>query len=250
MKLLLLLFAASSRLNRFSFNHHVSVRIHQRLRPEPEPEPEPSCVSFKSDRSKGLIIEFKSPGSPLSWRSTYTQDSSRKRVPQNMKLDSDSPNPKAVALRSDSGDFASFKRGAECPLPNPAGAILTKGPVEDTEYKDNPEEVDGWGKFYLPETVKMKVIGYVQGTPYCCDQLVLMTCEDQKVYGYDGDELHLVAKSMQQLLKKGIAYPAFESYYYGEAFKHMTEEAWEKVKQGPVGKRLDEEHRKLVASCK
>uniref|UniRef100_A0A3B5M9U0 SPRY-associated domain-containing protein n=1 Tax=Xiphophorus couchianus TaxID=32473 RepID=A0A3B5M9U0_9TELE len=53
MKLLLLLFAASSRLNRLSFNHHVSVRIHQRLKPEPEPEP--SCVSFKSDRSKQLL---------------------------------------------------------------------------------------------------------------------------------------------------------------------------------------------------
>ncbi|XP_023193652.1 NACHT, LRR and PYD domains-containing protein 12-like [Xiphophorus maculatus] len=41
-------------------------RIHQRLKPEPEPEP--SCVSLKSDRSKGLIIEFKSPGSPPSER--------------------------------------------------------------------------------------------------------------------------------------------------------------------------------------
>uniref|UniRef100_A0A3B5R824 NACHT domain-containing protein n=1 Tax=Xiphophorus maculatus TaxID=8083 RepID=A0A3B5R824_XIPMA len=53
MKLLLLLFAASSRLNRLSFNHHVSVRIHQRLKPEPEPEP--SCVSFKSNWSKDLL---------------------------------------------------------------------------------------------------------------------------------------------------------------------------------------------------
>ncbi|XP_044000248.1 NLR family CARD domain-containing protein 3-like isoform X1 [Gambusia affinis] len=41
-------------------------RIHQRLKPEPEPEP--SCVSFKSDRSKGIPIDFKSPGSPPSER--------------------------------------------------------------------------------------------------------------------------------------------------------------------------------------
>uniref|UniRef100_A0A3B5QW92 NACHT domain-containing protein n=1 Tax=Xiphophorus maculatus TaxID=8083 RepID=A0A3B5QW92_XIPMA len=34
----------------------------------PEPEPEPSCVSFKSDRSKNEIIDFKSPGSPPSER--------------------------------------------------------------------------------------------------------------------------------------------------------------------------------------
>ncbi|KAK5612381.1 hypothetical protein CRENBAI_006998 [Crenichthys baileyi] len=39
-------------------------RIHQRLKPEPEP----SCVSFKSDRSKGQIIHFRSPGSPSSER--------------------------------------------------------------------------------------------------------------------------------------------------------------------------------------
>ncbi|XP_023193650.1 NACHT, LRR and PYD domains-containing protein 4-like [Xiphophorus maculatus] len=39
-------------------------RIHQRL----EPEPEPSCVSFKSDRSKDDMIDFKSPGSPPSER--------------------------------------------------------------------------------------------------------------------------------------------------------------------------------------
>ncbi|XP_032426056.1 NLR family CARD domain-containing protein 3-like [Xiphophorus hellerii] len=45
-------------------------RIHQRLKrePEPEPEPEPSCVSMKSDRSKGELIYFKSPGSPPSER--------------------------------------------------------------------------------------------------------------------------------------------------------------------------------------
>ncbi|XP_032426067.1 NACHT, LRR and PYD domains-containing protein 5-like [Xiphophorus hellerii] len=41
-------------------------RIHQRLKPEPEPEP--SCVSFKSDRSKDDLIDFKSPGSPPSER--------------------------------------------------------------------------------------------------------------------------------------------------------------------------------------
>uniref|UniRef100_A0A096M9A4 Uncharacterized protein n=1 Tax=Poecilia formosa TaxID=48698 RepID=A0A096M9A4_POEFO len=41
-------------------------RIHKRLKSEPEPEP--SCVSFKSDWSKGEPIDFKSPGSPPSER--------------------------------------------------------------------------------------------------------------------------------------------------------------------------------------
>lgn len=65
----------------------------------------------------------------------------------------------------------------------------------------------------------MQVVGYVEGTPYPCDQLVLMTCEDKKFYGYDGDELHLVASSLEHLCSAGIDYPASKSFYRGEAFK-------------------------------
>ncbi|XP_047239854.1 uncharacterized protein LOC124879368 [Girardinichthys multiradiatus] len=141
-------------------------------------------------------------------------------------------------------------RGQNVSLCSPVQAILTIAPVEDTEYRDRHAEVKGWGKFYLRIPVEMQVIGYVKGTPYPCDQLVLMTCEDKKVYGYDGDELHLVASDLNQMFGEGIAYPALKSYYHGEAFKDMTKEDWEKVKQGPVGKKLDEEHHKLVASHK
>ncbi|XP_035982071.1 NLR family CARD domain-containing protein 3-like [Fundulus heteroclitus] len=55
-------------------------RIHQRLKPEPEPEPEPSCVSFKSDRSKGGLINFKSPG-PASSERVDQQNSEVPRGP-------------------------------------------------------------------------------------------------------------------------------------------------------------------------
>ncbi|XP_041867250.1 uncharacterized protein LOC121656283 isoform X2 [Melanotaenia boesemani] len=136
-------------------------------------------------------------------------------------------------------------------LKSPAGAKLTIGHLEDTMYRHIPSSVDRWGKFYLPTTVKMQVIGYVEGTPYPCDQLVLMTCEDKKIYGYDEEEeLHLVAESLNDLLDKGIDYPASRSFYKGEAFKHMTREDWEKVRQGPVGKRLDQEHHNLVSKSK
>uniref|UniRef100_A0A3B3WSC4 Uncharacterized protein n=1 Tax=Poecilia mexicana TaxID=48701 RepID=A0A3B3WSC4_9TELE len=152
-------------------------------------------------------------------------------------------NPKG----SNAEDFMSSKRGESVFLPRPDGAVLTIGPLEDTEYKDRPTVVNGWGKFYLPNITKMKVIGYVEGTSYPCDQLVLMTCEEKKVYGFDGEELHLVAFSLDQMFTKGIADPALQSYYYGEAFKDMSgipnnvfyaqsEEDWEEVKQSPVGK--------------
>ncbi|XP_029976261.1 uncharacterized protein LOC115409292 isoform X2 [Salarias fasciatus] len=135
------------------------------------------------------------------------------------------------------------------PLMSPAGATLTIGGVEDTIYRDKPGEVNGWGKFYLEDEVNMQVIGVVEGT-YCPYDLVLMTCEDKKIYAYDGEELHLVAPGLKQLRDEGIEYPASKSYYNGEAFKNMTEEDWDKVRKGPVGRRLDEEHRKVVTANK
>uniref|UniRef100_A0A3P9PX86 Uncharacterized protein n=1 Tax=Poecilia reticulata TaxID=8081 RepID=A0A3P9PX86_POERE len=119
-------------------------------------------------------------------------------------------------------NFVSEKRCEEVPLRCPVGAKLTIGSLEDTEYKDRPAVVNGWGKFYLPKPTKMEVIGYAKGTTYPCDQLVLMTCEDQKVYGFDGEELHLVASSPRQMVREGIADPASQSYYPGEAFKDMV----------------------------
>ncbi|XP_040908668.1 uncharacterized protein LOC121191556 [Toxotes jaculatrix] len=133
-------------------------------------------------------------------------------------------------------------------LKNPAGATLRIADLDDTIYRDRKDEVDGWGKFYLPKTVDMRVVGVVEDISCPCDQLVLMTCEDKKMYVYDGEDLHLVASSLVQLRDRGIEYPASKSYYHGEAFKDMTKEDWAKVRAGPVGKRLDQEHRQLVKS--
>ncbi|XP_030268530.1 uncharacterized protein LOC115579149 [Sparus aurata] len=147
-------------------------------------------------------------------------------------------------------NFVLEHRGNSYNLKNPAGAIWKVGGVDDTVYKGNHSEVDEWGKFYLRDEVSMQVVGVVTGKSCPCDQLVLMTCKDGKFYAYDGEELHVVASSLEQLAKTGIEYPAKESYYNGEAFKHMTEKDWDKVRKGAVGKRLDEAHRKLVTAEK
>lgn len=118
--------------------------------------------------------------------------------------------------------FDSANKGTHFPLKKPAGAKLRKAGVEDTVYKDYPDDVDDWGKFYLPKTVTMEVIGVVEGISCLCDQLVLMTCEDKQVYAYDEEELHVVASSMEELLNEGINYPASETYYNGEAFENMV----------------------------
>ncbi|XP_039663545.1 uncharacterized protein LOC120563445 [Perca fluviatilis] len=135
-------------------------------------------------------------------------------------------------------------------LKKPAGATLQIGDLEDPYYND--EEFNEWGNFYLPEIVTMKVVGVVEGTSYPYDQLVLMTCEDRKLYAFDGEEeeLHMVAESLEELSEEGLKYPSSQSYYKGEAFKDMKEKDWDEVRKSDVGKKLDEEHRKLVKENK
>lgn len=119
-------------------------------------------------------------------------------------------------------DFVHTCRGDDIPLKKPAGAMLKIGPLEDTIYRGNQDEVYGWGHFYLPTAVNMTVVGVVSGTSCPSDQVVLMTCENQKMYAYDGEELHLVASDLQQLCDEGMNYPAPKSYYKGESFKNMV----------------------------
>ncbi|XP_073318907.1 uncharacterized protein [Pagrus major] len=147
-------------------------------------------------------------------------------------------------------DLVSKFKGETSVLKNPAGATLKLAGLDDTIYKNKDKVVNGWGKFYLPEVVSMQVVGVVEGTSCPCDQLILMTCEDEKIYAYDGEELHVVASSLKQLCDKGIEYPASKTYYKGEAFKDMTEKEWGKVRSSPVGKRLDTEHHDLVMAHK
>ncbi|XP_078123280.1 uncharacterized protein LOC144528518 isoform X2 [Sander vitreus] len=146
--------------------------------------------------------------------------------------------------------LVSKNRHNTVPLMNPAGATWTIGNLDDTIYSGEDNEVNGWNNFYLPTPVNMQVIGVVEGTSCPCEQLVLMTCEDRRVYAYDGEgeELHLVASSLNRLFHMGIEYPASKTYYDGEAFKDMTEEDWAEVRKSDVGKQLDEEHHKLVIS--
>ncbi|XP_034096609.1 uncharacterized protein LOC117562816 [Gymnodraco acuticeps] len=135
-------------------------------------------------------------------------------------------------------------------LKKPAGARWKIGPLEDTIYSEKHKVVNGWGTFYLPEKVRMQVVGVVEGISCPWDQLVLMTCEDGKLYAYDGEELHLVASSMEQLDEEGIEYPASKTYYEGEAFKDMTVKDWEKDWKSPTVRALKEEHHTQVMEHK
>ncbi|KAM8841034.1 uncharacterized protein AB9W97_001524 isoform 3-T9 [Spinachia spinachia] len=140
------------------------------------------------------------------------------------------------------------KKGIESiALKNPAGAYLTLGDVDKTIYRGKEGVLNGWNKFYLPDIVSMRVLGVVRGISCPGHHLVLMTCEDEKLYAYDGEQLHLVGSSLKELCDNGIEYPAVKSYCKGEAFPNTD---WEEVRKGAVGKRLDEKHQELVTANK
>uniref|UniRef100_A0A3P9CG07 Uncharacterized protein n=1 Tax=Maylandia zebra TaxID=106582 RepID=A0A3P9CG07_9CICH len=144
-------------------------------------------------------------------------------------------------------DFVSKNKSMCVHLKKPSGADLWIEELENTKYNGDDDEVNAWGKFYLPEIVKMQVIGVVKGTSCPCDELVLMTREDKKLYGYDGEELHLVASSFLELywgcLVLEINHLSFSLYC---CVFCLTEEDWKKVKMSDVGRKLQEEHKKLV----
>lgn len=121
--------------------------------------------------------------------------------------------------------------------------------MEDANYGDGGE-LEGCGKFYLPAPATLKVVGYAEDTPYPCDRLVVMIHEDGTVYGYDGDELHRVAPSFDELKRNGLNHLALASYYYGEAFKDTTAEDWAKARESPRAKKAEDERSKMLASHK
>uniref|UniRef100_A0A8C6P555 Uncharacterized protein n=1 Tax=Nothobranchius furzeri TaxID=105023 RepID=A0A8C6P555_NOTFU len=131
------------------------------------------------------------------------------------------------------------------PLITPHGATLIIGPLEDTPY--DTAEFNGCTKFYAPIPLNLQTIGHVDNVPFTSEGCALMACDSGYVYGYDGDELHLVAYSLDQLFTEGMKHPGFETYYYGEAFITMNETEWITVRESSLGKELDRQHADLIA---
>lgn len=121
--------------------------------------------------------------------------------------------------------LASQHLNVKIPLTNPHGSSWRIGGLEDTIYSDNPQEVEEWGKFYLPEYVKMEVLGTVEDMPCQGTQLVIVVGEDGHIYGHDDQTLHLVASSITELCTSGIQYPGIKTFYRGECFKNMVSES-------------------------
>ncbi|KAJ7991692.1 hypothetical protein DPEC_G00286520 [Dallia pectoralis] len=125
---------------------------------------------------------------------------------------------------------------------------FTIGGQDDTIYKGNKDQAEDWENAYLPNSVELEVLGVVENLPFPteCGELVIMLCEDHQLYAYDGEDMHLVAKSLMDLFDSELQYPGIKSYYYGERFKkNMSSKEWKELKPEH---HEDKEHRALIKS--
>uniref|UniRef100_A0AAY5KNH9 Uncharacterized protein n=1 Tax=Esox lucius TaxID=8010 RepID=A0AAY5KNH9_ESOLU len=125
---------------------------------------------------------------------------------------------------------------------------FTIGGLDNTSYKGDEDQTEDWENAFLPNSVKMEVLGVVKNLvfPNECVQLVIMLCEDRQVYAYDGEEMHLVALRLEDLLDSGLQYPGIQTFNYGQRFENMTTKEWKKLK--PEHNTEDEKHLTLIKS--
>ncbi|XP_062873245.1 uncharacterized protein LOC134334720 isoform X2 [Trichomycterus rosablanca] len=119
------------------------------------------------------------------------------------------------------------------------------GSFEDTSFKQDPDMLEEWEQFYLPDEMKMKVFGVLEDFP--CDssddELVLMVCEDGKVFGYEEELLHVVADNLNELFESGFQFPGTEQFYRGQSFEDVKDDDWDKLKEKS---KMMKEHKELL----
>lgn len=98
------------------------------------------------------------------------------------------------------------------------------GTLAVTAYKDEPEMKEEWEEFYLPDHMYMEVIGVVEkfSGDLPCDGLVLMVCEDGKVFAYNDNTLYHINNNLKELFEHGFELPGMNSYHHGQSFEDMV----------------------------
>ncbi|KAF4080874.1 hypothetical protein AMELA_G00176360 [Ameiurus melas] len=149
-------------------------------------------------------------------------------------------------------EVASGRRGSEIKLKKLEEYSFKVGTLDETSYKGKPEMFEEWEQFYLPDHMYMEVIGVVEKFPCNSpnDELVLMVCEDEKVFAYEGNRLHLVSNNLKELFENGLQFPGTEQYYRGQSFEDFSDEDWDKVRESKEVKKKMKEHQAMLESVK
>uniref|UniRef100_A0A3B1ICG9 Uncharacterized LOC111197155 n=1 Tax=Astyanax mexicanus TaxID=7994 RepID=A0A3B1ICG9_ASTMX len=121
-----------------------------------------------------------------------------------------------------------------------------------TSYRKKTHLLQEWEQFYLPDEIKMAVIGVLEDFPCGEDsaELVLMVCEDGNVFAYEDERLHLVAKNMKKMFESGVQFPSSVYFYCGQSFEDMTKDDWNEVKQSKEAMEKHKKHQDMLESIK
>ncbi|XP_066522560.1 uncharacterized protein [Hoplias malabaricus] len=137
--------------------------------------------------------------------------------------------------------------GTQIPLVKPKSYNLRVCGQEDTVYAGNDDQLDSWEDHYLSERKKMQVIGAIDD--FSCEafgrQLVLLLCEDKRVYAYEDEVLHVVAESLEALFDSGVIFPGKEVYNFGECFEEYTEDEYNEMMEFSEIKEMKEKHQQF-----
>ncbi|XP_076139226.1 uncharacterized protein LOC143122252 [Alosa pseudoharengus] len=122
------------------------------------------------------------------------------------------------------------------------------GPFEDTIFEGDITFLDNWQERYLPDYMLMQVLGTITSNVCTegCSEVVLLACEDRKVYALYEMEMHLVADNLKELFNEGMCFPGKTMFLYGQCFDDMTKDNIKE--ESDERKKLDESHKKLLDS--
>ncbi|KAJ8389682.1 hypothetical protein AAFF_G00115580 [Aldrovandia affinis] len=119
-------------------------------------------------------------------------------------------------------------RGLRVSLNSPKNFTLRITGLDGTVYWGREEMLETWGELYLPEPVRMVVIGAIDNVPSLAEglQLIVLVDSKRRVYFYENEVMHHVAQSVDDFLKNGAESTPIKSYEYGENCVSETEEEY------------------------
>ncbi|XP_062393501.1 uncharacterized protein LOC134080900 [Sardina pilchardus] len=117
------------------------------------------------------------------------------------------------------------------------------GDFEDTIFKDDKTHLENWQEQYLPDHMRMQVLGTIRDnscTPGC-PEIVLLLCEDRKIFAYRELEMHFLANNLEELFGEGICFPGKKIFHHDQCFEDLTEDDLEKARRSDEMVKLKEE---------
>ncbi|XP_039595791.1 uncharacterized protein LOC120517495 [Polypterus senegalus] len=141
-------------------------------------------------------------------------------------------------------------RGKQVPLKIFGGLPLEIGILDDTVLFGREEMLEAWSCLYLPQKVKMAVLGFVDNLPSMALglQCIVLACSDGSVYVYENEELHHLGKSLKNFFTDVPPSLPIKSYTYGEYTEPESEEEYLKILQEQGLSKIDESTRLFVKS--